>query len=61
MWCMERRRVSFSFTQFVIRNPTDNLADFSASEVLDNHKSVPASYWIQANNEELDLPYIYWI
>ena len=42
-------------------NPTYNLSDFSASEVLDNHKSVLTSFGIQTNNEELDLPYIYWI
>ena len=42
-------------------NPTYNLTDFSASEVLDNHKSVLTSFGIQTNNEELDLPYIYWI
>ena len=42
-------------------NPTYNLTDFSASEVLDNHKSVLTSFGIQANSEELDLPYIYWI
>ena len=40
---------------------TYNLTDFSASEVLDNHKSVLTSFGIQANSEELDLPYIYWI
>ena len=34
---------------------------FSASEVLDNHKLVLTSLGIQANSEELDLPYIYWI
>ena len=39
-------------------NPTYNLTDFSASEVLDNHKSVLTSFGIQTNNEELDLPYI---
>ena len=38
-----------------------NLTDFSASEVLDNHKSVLTSFGIQTNNEERDLPYIYWI
>ena len=42
-------------------NPTYGLTDFSASEVLDNHKSVLTSFGIQTNNEELDLPYIYWI
>ena len=42
-------------------NPTYNLTDFSASEVLDNHKSVLTSFGIQTNNKELDLPYIYWI
>ena len=30
-------------------------------EVLDNHKSVLNSFGIQTNDEELDLPYIYWI
>ena len=40
-------------------NPTYNLTEFSASEVLDNHKSVLTSFGIQTNNEELDLPYIY--
>ena len=35
--------------------------DFSALEVLDNHKSILISFGIQTNNEELDLPYIYWI
>ena len=28
---------------------------------LDNNKSVLTSFGIQANSEELDLPYIYWI
>ena len=42
-------------------NPTYNLTDFSASEVLDNHKSVLSSFGIQTTDEELDLPYIYWI
>ena len=42
-------------------NPTYNLTDASASEVLDNHKSVLASFEIQTTDEELDLPYIYWI
>ena len=42
-------------------NPTYNLTDFSASEVLDNHKSVLTSFGIQSNSEELNLPYIYWI
>ena len=34
---------------------------FSASEVLDNHKSVLTSFGVQSNSEELGLPYIYWI
>ena len=38
-----------------------NLTYLSAPEVLDNHKSVLTSFGIQANSEELDLPYIYWI
>ena len=42
-------------------NPTYNLTDFSASEVLDNHKSVITSFEIDPNEDELDLPYIYWI
>ena len=44
-----------------ILNPTYHLTIFSASEVLDNHKSVLTSFGIQSNSEELDLPYIYWI
>ena len=35
--------------------------DFSASEVLDNHKSVLTSFGIETSDDELDLPYIYWI
>ena len=35
--------------------------NFSASEVLDNHKWVLTSFGIQTTDEELDLPYIYWI
>ena len=42
-------------------NPTYNLTDFSTSEVLDNHKSVLTTFGIQTADEELDLPYIYWI
>ena len=42
-------------------NPTHNLTDFSASEVLDNYKSVLTSFGIETSNDELDLPYIYWI
>ena len=29
--------------------------------MLDNHKSVLTSFRTRANNEELDLPYIYWV
>ena len=42
-------------------NPTYDLTDFSASDVLDNHKSVLTSFGIQTTDKELDLPYIYWI
>ena len=42
-------------------NPTYNITDFSASEVLDNHKSVLTSFGIETSYDELDLPYIYWI
>ena len=42
-------------------NSTYNLTDFSASEVLDNHKSVLTSFGIETSDDELDLPYIYWI
>ena len=42
-------------------NPTYNLTNFSASEVLDNHKSVLTSFGIDPNEDELDLPYINWI
>ena len=36
-------------------NPTYNLTDFSASEVMDNHKSVLTSFGIDPNDDELDL------
>ena len=39
-------------------NLTNNLTDFSASDVLNNHKSVLTTVGIQTINEELDLPYI---
>ena len=42
-------------------NPTYNVPDFSALEVLDNHKSVLTSFGIETSDDELDLPYIYWI
>ena len=42
-------------------NPTYNLTDFSASEVLDNHKSVLTSFGTETSDNELDLLYIYWI
>ena len=42
-------------------NRTYNLTAFSASEVLDNHKSVLTSFGIETSDDELDLPYIYWI
>ena len=42
-------------------NPSYNLTDFSASEVLDNHKSVLNSFGINSNEDELDLPYMFWI
>ena len=42
-------------------NPTYNRTGFSTSEVLDNHTSVLTSFGIQTTDEELDLPYIYWI
>ena len=35
--------------------------DFSALEVLDNYKSVLTSFGIETSDDELDLPYIYWI
>ena len=42
-------------------NPTYKLTDFSASEVLDNHKSVLTSFGIETCDDELELSYIYWI
>ena len=42
-------------------NPTYNLTDFSASEVMDNHKSVLTSFGLDPKDDELDLTYIYWI
>ena len=40
-------------------NPTHNLTDFSAIEVLGHHKSVLTSFGIETSDDELDLPYIY--
>ena len=42
-------------------NPTYNLTDFSASDVLDNHTSVLTSIGLDPKEYELDLQYIYWI
>ena len=42
-------------------NPTYDLADFSASEVLDNYKFVFISFGLDPKDDKLDLPYIYWI
>ena len=42
-------------------NPTYNINDFSASEVLDNHQLVVTSFGIETSDNELDLPYMYWI
>ena len=40
-------------------NPTYNLTDFLHQKCWTNRSSLPLG--IQKNNEELDLPYIYWI
>ena len=40
------------------RNPIYNLTDFSASQVLDNNKSVLTFFEIQTDNDELDLPFL---
>ena len=40
-------------------NPTYNLTDISASEVLNDHKSILTSFGIETSDGELDLPYIY--
>ena len=42
-------------------NPTYNITGSFASEVLDNHKPVLTSFGIDPNDDEFDLPYIYWI
>ena len=42
-------------------NPIYYLTDYSASEVLDNHKPVVTSFGIETSDDELDLPCIYWI
>ena len=43
------------------RSPKYNLIDFSATEVLGNHKSALTSFGIETNDDELDLPNKYWI
>ena len=50
-----------TLTPFTSLEPYLELTDFSASEVLENQKSVHTYFGIQTNNEELDLPYINWI
>ena len=50
-----------TWTPFTSWKPYIQSDRFSASEVLDNIKSVLTSFGIQANSEALDLPYIYWI
>ena len=55
---------SFSFVYFYYAslwtmNTTYNLTDFSASEVLDNNKSVLTSFGIETIDDDLDLQYIY--
>ena len=42
-------------------NTTYNLTGFSASKVLENRKPVLTSFGIDTNDDELYLPYIYWI
>ena len=42
-------------------NPTYNLTDCYAPEVLNNHKSVLTSFEIETSDDELDLPCIYWL
>ena len=53
--------LNLSLDHLLPGNPTYNVTYFSASEVLDNHKSVLTTFGIQTADEELDLPYIYWI
>ena len=43
------------------RLKTINNIYLSASEVLDNHRSVLTSFGIDPNENEIDLPYVYWI
>ena len=50
-----------TWTPFTSLEPYIQSYIFFASEEMDNHKSVLTSFRIQTNNEELDLPYIYWI
>ena len=56
MWIFVYNGVLFSFLP---GNPTYNPTDFSASEVLDNHKSVLTSFEIQTTDEELDSPHLH--
>ena len=42
-------------------NPTYNITDLPASEVLDNYKSVLTSFGIETSDDELDLPCLYLI
>ena len=42
-------------------NPTYNLTQFSTQEVLDNHRSVLSTFGIPVNDNDSELPYLYWI
>ncbi|MCU7801424.1 MAG: hypothetical protein KZQ70_15165, partial [gamma proteobacterium symbiont of Lucinoma myriamae] len=42
-------------------NPTYTRTSFSKDEILDNHKSVLSSFGITCSEEDLELPFLYWI
>ena len=42
-------------------NPTYTPTTLTKEEILDNHRSALCSFGISTNDEELDLPSLYWI
>ena len=70
-WTVENYREAFCLrksqwlvlviTELTLWKPSYHLTDFSASEVLSNHESVLTPFGIETSDENLDLPYIYWI
>ena len=47
--------------EFHIRNPTYTRTNLTRDEILQNHLSVLNTFDIPKNQDQFDLPYLYWI